>query len=93
MSLPTITLETLLTAHCCLRVGDCFSCGWLIAAQPKEFYDDANKRMDEWRDGWRDVDLDGDRGSGSGPAGRGDYQNVQEIIDRPQPACKLNLYP
>src|ERR1035441_1608515 len=37
-----------------------------------------NKRMDERRD----VDLDGDRGTGGGPAGRFDYQGVQEIIVR-----------
>src|ERR1017187_6581936 len=35
-----------------------------------------NKRGDERRD----VDLDGDRRTGGGPAGRFDYQGVQEII-------------
>src|ERR1035437_9736922 len=35
-----------------------------------------NKRMD----GRRDVDLDGHLRTGGGPAGRRDYQGVQEII-------------
>ncbi len=29
-------------------------------------------RMDEWLDGWRDVDLDGDRRTGGSTAGRHD---------------------
>src|SRR5664279_4143671 len=40
--------------------------------------DERNKRMD----GRRDVDLDGDRRTGGGPAGRFDYQGDQEIIVR-----------
>ena len=31
-------------------------------------------------DGRRNVDLDGDRRSGGGPAGRRGYQAVQEIV-------------
>jgi hypothetical protein len=42
--------------------------------------DEPYKRMDGWMDGRRDVDLDGDRRSGGGPAGRRDWQAVQEII-------------
>ena len=37
-----------------------------------------------------DVDLGGDRRSGSGPAGRRDWQAVQEIIARSRPAGELN---
>ena len=40
--------------------------------------------------GRTDVALDGDRRSGGGPAGRRDYQVVQEIIVRSRPACEEN---
>jgi hypothetical protein len=49
--------------------------GLMAATQGKGFYDEPwrmdgrNKRMDERRD----VDLDGDRRTGGGPAGRFDY--------------------
>lgn len=36
--------------------------------------------MDDWLDGRRDVDLDGDCSSGSGPAGRRDWQAVKKIV-------------
>jgi hypothetical protein len=36
------------------------------------------------------VALDGDRRTGGGPAGRLDYQGVQEIVVRSQPACEVN---
>ena len=42
----------------------------MSAAQHKELYDESYKRMDEWLDGRRDVDLDGALRSGGGPAGR-----------------------
>ena len=45
-------------------------------------HDEPYKRMDEWMGGRRDVDLDGDRRPGGGPAGRRDCEAVQEI-DRP----------
>ena len=45
-----------------------------------------------WLDGRRDVDLDGDWRTGSSPAGRRDYQGVQEIIVRSRPACEMNFY-
>jgi hypothetical protein len=36
----------------------------------KEIYHDALcKRLDEWIDGWRNVDLDGDWGAGDRTAG------------------------
>ncbi len=38
--------------------------------------------MDEWLDGRRDVDLDGDRRTGGGPARRRYQQAVQEVIQR-----------
>ena len=38
-------------------------------------------------EGW---DLDGDRLTGGGPAGRRDLQAVQEIIVRSRPACEVN---
>lgn len=50
-----------------------FSRWWArFTTQPKEFYDEAYRRMDGWMGGRRDVDLDGDRGTGGGSAGRRD---------------------
>jgi len=46
--------------------------------------------MDEWMNGRRNVDLDGDRRTVSGPADRRDYQVVQEIIVGSGPACEVN---
>ena len=46
--------------------------GRLAEAQRKELYDEPYRRMDEWLDGRRDVDLGGDRRTGGGPAGRSD---------------------
>jgi hypothetical protein len=40
----------------------------LVAAQRKELYDEPCERMDEWMGGRRDVDLDGNRRAGNGPA-------------------------
>jgi hypothetical protein len=68
----------------------CLPSGGLVAAQRKELYDESYRRMDEWLDGRRDVGLDGDRRAGGGPAGRPDYQAVQEIIVRSRPACEVN---
>ena len=60
--------------------------GGLVVAQRKELYDEPRLRMD----GRRDVDLDGDRRTGGGSAGRLDHQGVQEIVVRSQPACEVN---
>ena len=46
--------------------------------------------MDEWLDGRRNVDLDRDRLSDRGPAGRRDWQDVQEIIVRSRLAREVN---
>ena len=46
--------------------------------------------MDEWLDGRRNVDLDGDRRIGGGSAGHRDYQIVQEIVVRSRPTRELN---
>lgn len=51
----------------------------LVKSQRKELRDESWRRMDGWLDGRRDVALDGDRRTGSGPAGRRDQQAVQEI--------------
>src|ERR1035437_6283805 len=53
--------------------------GGLFAAQRKEFYDESFGRLDGRMGGWRDVALDGDRRGGGGPAGRRDWQAVQEV--------------
>jgi len=59
-----------------------FPSGGLVVVQRKELYDESYRRMDGWMGGRTDVALDGDRRSGGGPAGRRDYQAVQEIIRR-----------
>ena len=64
--------------------------GGLIAARRKELHDEPYRRMDEWLDGRGDVDLDGDRRTGGGPAGRRDYQADQEIIVCSRPACEID---
>lgn len=46
-----------------------------------------NQMMDQ-TGGWMDVDLGGDRRTGGGPAGRRDYQAVQEIIVPSRPTCE-----
>ena len=46
--------------------------GWAVAAQRKELYDEPHIWMDERWDGRGDMDLDGGRRTGSGPAGRRD---------------------
>jgi hypothetical protein len=51
----------------------------MSAAQRKGLYDEPYKRMDEWLDGRRDVDLDGARRGGGGPAGRRNWQAVQKM--------------
>ena len=44
-----------------------------------------------WMGGWAgDVALDADRRTCGGPAGRRDYQAVQEIMVRSRPACEVN---
>ena len=48
-----------------------------VAAQRKELNDESYRRMDEWLDGRRDVDLDSDRRPRGGPPGRSDYPAVQ----------------
>src|ERR1039458_9970519 len=53
--------------------------GGLFAARRKEFYDESFGRLDGRMGGWRDVALDGDRRGGGGPAGRRDWQAVQEV--------------
>lgn len=54
--------------------------GGPIEAQREEYCDDESyRRMDEWLDGRRDVDLAGDRHSGGGPARRRDQQPDQKI--------------
>ena len=55
--------------------------GRLIAAQRKERYE-SRRRMDEWLDGRRGMDLGPDRRPGGGPAGRRDCKADQEIIVR-----------
>jgi hypothetical protein len=55
-------------------------------SQPKAFYDEQYKRMDGRLDGRRDVALDGDLRGGHSPARCRDWQAVQEIIMRSQPA-------
>ena len=73
-------------SHCCLRSRSGLTTGGLVAAQRKELYDEPRLRMD----GRGDVALDGDRRTGGGPAGRFDYEGVQEIVVRSQPACEVN---
>jgi hypothetical protein len=46
--------------------------------------------MDGWMNRRRNVGLDGDRRAGGGPAGRRDYEAVQEIIVRSRPAGEVN---
>ena len=58
----------------------CLSGDGPVAAQPKDFYDEPNWRMDGGRDGRRNVALDGNRHTGGGPAGRRHFQAVQQII-------------
>ena len=59
----------------------CFSNGGLVTAQQKVFYDEPNKRMDEWMVRRWDVDLGGDwRGGGGSTGGRCDCKAVQEIV-------------
>ena len=64
--------------------------GALVAAQRKELYDESYRRMDEWRDGRRNVGLDGNRRTGGGTVGRRDYEDVQEIIVHSRPACEVS---
>jgi len=42
-------------------------------------YDESIRWLDEWRDGWRNVDLDGVRRTGGSPVGRPNYQAIQEM--------------
>lgn len=58
----------------------------LVSAQRRRLYDELCRRVD----GRRDVDSDGDRRAGGGPAGRGDYQAVQKQIVTSRPACEVN---
>ena len=51
----------------------------------RKLYDESYRRMDGWMGGRRHVDLGGGRPSRGGPAGRRDYQAVQEITMRPLP--------
>ena len=45
-------------------------------------------------DGWAgDMDLGGDRRSGVVPAGRRDYQAVQETTMFSRPACEVTCWP
>jgi hypothetical protein len=50
----------------------------------EQLYDEPYRRMDGRMDGRRDVDLGRDWRIGGDPAGRGDYQAIQEIIVRSQ---------
>lgn len=59
------------------------------SAKRTEFYDEPRKRMDEWMVGRRHVALAGGRRAGGGPAGRRDWQAIQEIIHYPPNSLNL----
>ena len=56
----------------------------------KEIYhDELCKRMDEWVDGRRNVDLDCGRRPAGSPAPCRDYQSVQKMIVRSNPTGEV----